>query len=80
MLKRERERKREKRRERESVFYVLAKFYDIVNKHATMNHPIRNMEWMTFIKTIMNGETVTLSQSWQQGRPALPGAHNKRQV
>lgn len=67
------------KRERERVFYVLDKFYDIVNKHATMNHPIRNMEWMTF-KTIMNGETVTLSQSWQQGRPALPGAHNKRQV
>lgn len=55
MLKRERE--REEKRERECVFYVLAKFYDIVNKHATMNHPKRNMEWMTFIKTTMNGET-----------------------
>lgn len=35
MLKRE--------RERERAFYVLAKFYDIVNKHATMNHP--NETW-----------------------------------
>lgn len=51
MLKRE--------RERESMSKVIDKFYDIVNKHVTMNHPIRNMEWVTFIKTILDVKTVT---------------------